>query len=178
MLIIAKSMGELSFGSLMEIYVEGNQENGSELYPQEPEPRQIALAEQDFYDYLQNDFFSREGSRYYILAEEGKYVSALRLEPYQDGLLLEALETAPWARRRGSATALICQVQEVLRAEGRGQVYSHVSNHNAASLAVHSRCGFRKILNYAVYLDGSVDRRSQTLCWDPRFPSQKMKNGT
>lgn len=178
MLIIAKSLGELSFGSLMEIYEEGNRENGSELYPQEPELRQIALAEQDFYDFLRNDFFSREGSRYFVLTEQGKYVSALRLEAYRDGLLLEALETAPWARRRGFATALICQVQELLREEYRGPVYSHVSNHNAASLAVHYRCGFQKISDCAVYLDGSVNRRSQTLCWNPHIPSQKMKNGT
>lgn len=178
MLIIAKSMVDLCFSSLMEIYEEGNRENGSVFYPQEPEPRQIALAEQDFFDYLQNDFFTRERSRYMILSQEERYVSALRLEPYQDGLLLEALETAPWARNRGFAAALIYQVQELLRAEGGGPVYSHVSNHNAPSLAVHSRCGFRKILDYAVYLDGSVNRRSQTLRWEPVFPSQKAKNGT
>lgn len=167
MLIIAKSMGELSFGSLMEIYVEGNRENGEDLYPQEPKPRQIALAEQDFYYFLRNDFFSGDESRYMILAEEGKYISALRLEPYQDGLLMEALETVPWARNRGFAAKLIRSVQELLAKEGRGPVYSHVSNRNAPSLAVHTRCGFRKILDYAEYQDGSVNRRSQTLRWEP-----------
>lgn len=178
MLVIARSMGELSFGSLMEIYVEGNRENGEELYPQEPEARQIALAEQDFYDYLQNDFFTKEQSRYMILSEEGRYVSALRLEPYRDGLLLEALETAPWARKRGFAAKLIRLVQEILTEEGSGPVYSHVSDRNVPSLAVHSKCGFRKILDYAVYLDGSVNRRSRTLRWEPDFPSEKTKKGT
>lgn len=173
MLIIAGAMAELSFGSLMEIYVEGNRENGAEFYPQEPEARQIALAEQDFYDYLRNDFFSREGSRYMVLVEEGRYVSALRLESYQDGLLMEALETAPWARNRGYASNLIHSAQELLTKEGSGPVYSHVSNRNAPSLAVHARCGFRQILDYAVYQDGSVNRRSQTLRWEPDFSSQK-----
>lgn len=173
MLITAKHMGELSFGSLMEVYEEGNRENGAEFYPQEPEARQIALAEQDFYDFLRNDFFTREGSRYMILSEEGKYVSALRLEAYQDGLLLEALETAPWARNRGFAAKLIHLVQEILAKEGSGPVYSHVSNRNAPSLAVHSRCGFQKVLDYAAYQDGSVNCRSQTLRWEPDFPSQK-----
>ncbi len=178
MLIIARSMGELSFGSLMEIYVEGNRENGGELYPQEPEARQIALAEQDFYDFLRNDFFSREESRYMILEEEGTYLSALRLERYQDGLLMEALETVPWARNRGFAARLIRLVQELLTKEGSGPVYSHVSNFNAPSLAVHSKCGFRKILDYAAYQDGSINRRSQTLRWTPDFLLEKKQNAT
>lgn len=169
MLMIARSLGALSFGSLMEVYEEGNRENGMERYPQEPVARQIALAEQDFYDYLRNDFFSREGSRYVVLVEEGRYVSALRLESYQDGLLMEALETVPWARNRGYASKLIRSVQKLLTKEGSGPVYSHVSNRNSPSLAVHARCGFQKVLDYAVYQDGNVNRRSQTLRWDPVF---------
>ena len=97
--IVAKKIHELAFGKLMEVYEEGNLKNGRELYPEESESRQIALAEQDFYQYLQQIFFRTPGAVYYVLEEGGRYISALRLEPYRDGMLLEALETAPNQRR-------------------------------------------------------------------------------
>ena len=48
------------------------------------------------------------------------------------------------------------------------KVYSHVSKKNAASMAVHSRCGFEKILDYAAYIDGSVNHSAVTLLWQPK----------
>lgn len=161
MLIVAKSLKELSFGKLMEIYIEGNLENAQEFWPDEPEGRQIALAEQEFYNYLQQVFFCTPGASYLIWEEEGRYVSALRLEPYQDGLLLEALETAPQHRRRGYAARL---VQAALEHAGQVKIYSHVGKRNTASLRTHEKCGFARILEYAVYADGSVNDRCCTLC--------------
>ena len=161
MLIVAKSMGGLSFSRLMEVYRGSCRENGAEFWPQETPERQIALAEQDFYDYLAGSFFGTEGAVYAIWEESGQYVSALRLEPYRDGLLLEALETAPDHRRRGYAKALLLAVLE--RYPGR-KIYSHVGKRNVPSLKTHEACGFRRILEYAVYIDGSVNDRSCTLC--------------
>ena len=161
MLIIAKSMKDLSFSALMEIYIEGNMENGQENYPEEPEYRQIMLAEQDFYNYLSRVFFRTDGAVYLIWEEQGKYVSALRLEPYQDGLLLEALETAPDQRQKGYAKTLIrAALQEF---DGK-KIYSHVSKRNTPSIRTHEACGFEKILDHAVYADGSVLRSSVTYC--------------
>ena len=45
MLYIANKMGQLSFGKLMEVYLDANRENGAELAPEEREERQIQLAE-------------------------------------------------------------------------------------------------------------------------------------
>ena len=110
-----------------------------------------------------------------------RYVSAARLEPYRDGLLLEALETAPELRGRGYAAALLRNMLE--SAPGTGPVYSHVDKKNAASLAVHRACGFRRILEHAVYADGSVLASACTLCY-PRGKeagdtegSQREKDG-
>ena len=89
MLIIAHKLHEFTFGKLMEVYAEGNLENGQDLWPDETESRQNALAEQEFYNYLQQVFFRTNGAQYLVWEENGRYVSALRLEPYQDGLLLE-----------------------------------------------------------------------------------------
>ena len=70
MLKIARKMNDFSFGKLMEVYEEGNLENGQDLWPEEPQWRQIALAEQEFYQYLQQVFFKSEGARY-LIWEEG-----------------------------------------------------------------------------------------------------------
>ena len=100
MLCVVKRMGELDFAALMEVYEEGNLENGEELWPELPEGLRLLNAEQAFHQYLRECFFVTPEAVYCIWQEKGKYVSALRLEPYQDGLLLEALETAPHSRRR------------------------------------------------------------------------------
>ena len=160
MLIIAKKMNDFSFGKLMEVYEEGNLENARHLWPEESPARQLALAEADFYQYLREVFFRTAGAVYLIWEEKGHYVSALRLEPYQDGLLLEALETAPQQRKKGYASRLL---QSALEYVGDQKVYSHVRKGNAASLRTHEKCGFRKIRDDAVYADGSVDSRSVTL---------------
>lgn len=161
MLIIANKLSELSFSKLMEVYEEGNLENAQDFWPEETPQRQMALAEESFYDYLRNDFFRHSGAFYGIWEAQGAYVSALRIEPYQDGWLLEALETAPSMRHRGYARSLILEVLEYM--SGRGRIYSHVSKRNTASMAVHSFCGFQRILDHAVYNDGSVLSTSETL---------------
>lgn len=94
--------------------------------------------------------------------EAGEYISALRLEPYKDGLLLEALETAPRHRRKGYGYQLL---KAVLNAFPDRKIYSHVSKRNVPSLAIHEKCGFRKISDAAAYIDGSVNERAVTLCY-------------
>lgn len=159
MLQIFDRLNQLRFGELMEVYSESVAENGEELYPNLSENEQIIQAQQDFYAYLQQGFFTDQEDIYCIWEENGRYICALRLEHYQDGLLLEALETRPEYRRRGYAEKLIRAVQQQL---GEQKVYSHISHKNVASLAVHQKCGFEKILEYARYADGSVNDRCGT----------------
>lgn len=160
MLKVARKMNELSFSKLMEVYEEGNLENGQDFWPEESQWRQIALAEEAFYDYLQQVFFQTDGASYLIWEEDGRYLSALRLEPYRDGLLLEALETSPKYRKMGYGTYL---VSAALEYAGEIKIYAHVGKKNAASLRTHQKCGFQRILEYAAYADGSVDDRCCTL---------------
>jgi GNAT superfamily N-acetyltransferase len=160
MLYIATKMQELNFSQLMAVYEEGNRENGEIFYPDLPEGQQLLCAEQSFYEYLREGFFPVSGAVYAIWIENECYVSALRLEPYEDGLLLEALETAPTQRRKGYAKKLIRAVLE----QFPQKIYSHVSKKNTASLAVHEKCGFVQVLDYAKYIDGSVARNAVTLC--------------
>ncbi len=160
MLLIARCTADLDFPQLMQVYAESNRENAADFYPFESPQRQIAMAEQAFYEYLQLEFFPQPNALYAIWQVSGQYVSALRLEPYRDGLLLEALETAPDCRSRGFAAALI----EAVKPLTHEKLYSHISKRNSASLHVHEKCGFRKILDYAEYVDGTVSQNSCTMC--------------
>ena len=161
MLILARRMADIDFSNLMEVYIEGNRENGDDQYPDLSEGQKLLQAEQDFYRFLTDVFFRTTGAVYAVWEEKGQYISALRLEPYRDGLLLEALETRPDMRRMGYGEKLICAV---LAHFPDRRIYSHVGKRNAASLKIHEKCGFRRISDYAVYIDGSVNAYCCTLC--------------
>ena len=162
MLILVHSLRELRFGELMEVYVDSNREKASD-WPNLPPLFALQLAEQDHREYLQDAFFRTPGAVLAVWEEKGIYVSALRLEPYKDGLLLNALETAPAHRKKGYAAGLIRAVQEN---RGTVKIYSHVNKRNMASLKTHEACGFRVISDCAVFLSGSVDYRSCTLLYE------------
>lgn len=161
MLKLARNMREFSFGDLMEVYLEGNREKATEEWSDLPEGFALEMAEQDFHQFLRESFFAVPGAVYAIWEMDGKYVSALRLEPYRDGLLMEALETMPGQRRKGYGTALI---HAVLDRIGGTKLYSHVHKSNEPSLNIHKKCGFKRIKEYAVYIDGSVNHRCCTFC--------------
>lgn len=113
-------------------------------------------------DYLRYEFFCVSGAAYCLWLVDSLCVSAARLEPWRDGMLLTALETAPDRRNRGYACALVRAVQAFLREQGSIRIYSHIHHRNAASIRVHEKCCFRKISDTAVYLDGSVVSHSGT----------------
>ena len=161
MLIVANKMSDLDFSQLMQVYCESNWENGKEIYPDELPEKAFLLAREDFYNYLQEDFFPHRSAVYYIWTRDGEYLSALRLEKYEDGLLLQALETRPDMRGRGFAGTLMKNVLKQLPSGCK--IYSHVSLRNEASLAVHSSCGFSREKEYARLLDGTVTNRYVTL---------------
>ena len=89
----------------------------------------------------------------------------MRLEPYEDGLLIEALETRPDCRRKGYATDLINATISYLRAGGPYKIYSHVQKDNGASLLVHYKCGFSILSENAMYIDGTYHNDAFTLVY-------------
>ena len=161
MLIFANSFEKLDFSALMEVYAEGNEENGSYFWPEEAPTRQMELAQDEFRSYLLGGFFGTAKGTYYIWTEDGRYVSALRLEQHPEGMLMEALETRPDYRKRGHAKQLIKAVAALLPAGTR--IYSHVNKKNIPSLVTHQSCGFLKALDYSVCSDGSVCDREVTM---------------
>ena len=162
---IIPSIKQLKFSELMEVYEESNRWNGKERYPSLSLSEQLHEAEQDFYNYLRNVFFRQEHSFYAIWEADGLYCSALRIEPFRNGYLLCALETAQSSRNRGNACALILATQNYLAQKGSGILYSHISKRNSASICVHEKCGFQIISDSAVYSDGSVHSDSYTLAY-------------
>lgn len=101
MLYLARSLSRLHFSSLMAVYAESNRENGREFWPEEPEMRQIQLAEEDFYRYLSQVLFRSPGAVYAVWEENGRYVSALRLEPYLGRAFTGSAGDCPGAAAKG-----------------------------------------------------------------------------
>ncbi|MBE6982684.1 MAG: GNAT family N-acetyltransferase [Ruminococcaceae bacterium] len=165
MLKLIDSLRELPFGRLMGVYGEGNRKNGAEHYPHLSENLQILEAEQDFYAYLQT-FFRQKDSYYALWYAEDKLVSALRVEPYADGWLIAAVETHPACRNLGYAKLLLTEVCGHLVSNGKVPIYSHIGKDNLPSQKVHLHCGFREILPYSCYADGTVNDYCHTYCLD------------
>lgn len=161
MLRVIRSMAELPFGKLMEVYAQSNRERGN-YWKDETEERCVALAEQEFYIYLRQCFFSLPDSCYYLWEVDGNVVSAVRGESYMDGVILTALETHPCFRCKGYATALLSAVTKYLETK---KIYVHIRRDNAASLSVHLRCGFVKVKSGARMLDGSFATAYDTYRW-------------
>lgn len=154
MLKIYTGIDSLDFRQLMDVYEQWNDSNGAAQYPDLDGNLRIIYAEQDFYHYLR-EFFSYDDAVYCLWEAEGRYKSALRLERYCDGLLLEALETAPQERRSGYAKQLIYSVITYARENGYKRIYSHISKENQVSLSLHLNCGFSIIADDALFIDNT-----------------------
>ena len=161
MLKLFDTMNGLRFVDLMDVYSETNRLNAEDQYEYLDINEAFIRVEKDFYSYLSQVFFTTPGAIYAVWEERGRYICALRLEPFKDGYLLEGLETAPEYRKMGYASNLIRQVLNEMECP----VYSHVHKKNKASMLTHKACGFSEYLDYAVYIDGSVNRNSLTLRW-------------
>ena len=165
MLKIIKTMKDLDMKQIYSVYEESIALAGKQDYPNEVDGMRILLAEQDAYSsWLQ--FFRDPNAICALWTSDGTYRSALRLDRYRDGYLLNSLETVPAARGNGSATALINAVIQYLKVKQVHKVYSHIDKSNVASIAVHTSCGFKRISDHAVYLDGSVLRSSNTYLYE------------
>ncbi len=46
------------------------------------------------------------------------------------------------------------------------KIYSHIARDNIASVRLHRSCGFEKLLDHAVYVDGSVTHNCCTYLLD------------
>lgn len=164
MLKIASDIRDVNLIKLADVYQESNLMTGKLTCPIDDLNAQILYGEEQFYDYTM--FFLESPESYYcIWMENEQYVSALRLEAYADGYLLNGLETAPEHRRKGYAERLITCVLEHFLAAKSSKIYSHIDKKNAASLQLHLKCGFLIIADSARFLDGSVRGDSYTLLY-------------
>ena len=171
------TLGSLDFPKLMEVYRVSNAENAAEFYPDETDPEKgRRLVEQKFYDYLKDDFFRREGVRYYVLEEDGQWVSAVRLFPVRGiddaepeagatkAWYAEALETAPAFRRQGFARKMMALLSDRLASEGPFEITDTVSKTNTASLQFHLNCGFEVFRDPACCpLNGKINENAVTM---------------
>lgn len=155
MLTIIRSTDPVPYSAIMEIYEESITRDGRLRYARYSVERQKMEAEQELYQYLKEVFFRQPEAFLALWTVDGKAVSALRMEPYQDGFLLNALETAPAHRKKGYATSLVKETLMYFRGHSNLPVYSHIEQKNLASINVHQNAGFGFLKTGAFHLDGS-----------------------
>ena len=136
---------DLDPAKLMEVYAESNLENTDYFYPDVTDKTEaVRMVEAGFLDFLQNEFFARPGSVYWVLEKKGIWMSAVRTTKIRDGLYyLEALETRPDHRKKGYGAKLLCGISDALKEEGPFRLCDCVSKKNTASIKTHLKCGFR-----------------------------------
>ncbi len=163
MLKIIKTISQLNTEQFLAVYEQSIRKSGRDLYRDFFEDQQVRLAQEDLLAYLRDDFFRQMDAFCAVWVADGVYRSALRVEPYRDGVLLHALETALDSRKMGYAFCLVTAVLEYLRQRKRIAVYSHIQKRNLPSIRLHEKCGFRLFSDMAVYIDGTVTQNSRTM---------------
>lgn len=121
-------------------------------------------SEQDFY-YDLDSFLKIEGSYLALFIENDRYISTLRLEKFEDGILIAGFETDPEYRGNGYGKALLQAVCCDLSRNTDKRFYSHVEKNNVISLYVHEICGFKIISDSALMIDGSNSDNHYTLVY-------------
>lgn len=157
MLQILHSIDQIRYSQLMAVYEESNRTLGQKDYPHKSTNEQLLESEQKLYNYLRSVFFKTQDSFYAVWTVSGEYVSALRAEPYEDGFLINGLETRPDQRNMGYGKQLLLAVVKHLKESGNTPVYSHINKQNTSSIRIHEKAGFHLLHRQpAVLLDGSV----------------------
>ena len=169
MLEIVTSLSELNMSQLKQVYEESISTLAMNRYSKFHENLQILNAEQDFYADV-SAFFDVAGAEYALWISDGRYVSAIRLEPVDNGHLLTSFETAPTARSKGFGKMLMKAVVESVSRNKKSCIYSHIDESNVSSLKVHQHCGFRSLQYPAVFVDGSVQKDYVTYVFDIKDP--------
>lgn len=157
MLLITQDLEYICYSELMRVYEQSNIKHGASKYSRFSSAEQLLSAEQDLYDYLK--FVLVSGGWFAAWITSDGYKSALRLEPFKDGYLITALETAQDDRGRGYADALL---HNVVSKFSTVKVYAHIYSNNQISIHLHVKNGFVRIKNYAEFIDGSVTTDAYT----------------
>lgn len=136
---------DLDERKLMDVYSESNFENTDYFYPEETDEEvAVSKVESGFLDFLKNEFFKQAKATYWVLEEDGVWISTLRTCKVQAGPhYLEALETRPDHRKKGYGAFLLSSVLEAMKVEGTFRLCDCVGKKNTASLRTHEKCGFQ-----------------------------------
>lgn len=142
MLLKIREFSQIDTRKFLDIYAESNRENAEDFFPGEDIGAAVKKVETGFIEFL-DEFFSKPGNTYWILEEDGLWVSALRLSLIGPGsYYLEALETRPDSRQKGFAVKLMKAVTDELKAFGPFVIRDCVSKRNVPSIKTHEKAGF------------------------------------
>lgn len=143
-LLIKDSLTKNEKRKLMDIYLQSNKENIKNFYPKlNNDVLGLKQIEEDFCNYLENEFFKINGNKCYVLVLNDNWISALRLSKLDNFYWIEALETNPEYRNKGYAQKLLLKTINYLKREGNFIIKDEVYINNIVSLNTHLKCNFQ-----------------------------------
>ena len=145
MLIRITNYNEIDQRKLMDIYSESNFENTDYFFPDETDKdKAVKQVEEGFLNFIKNEFLNKDEATYWVLEEDGMWISALRICKVEKELYyLEALETRPDQRKQGYGYKLLHETIEEYKKIGPFVLCDCVSKRNIPSLKTHEKCGFK-----------------------------------
>ena len=148
MLKIIQSYMELDYGAIFAIYEESLQKE---------------FTEERLLEDIKLSLHKHDG-KLLLWDHNGKYVAAVRCEPYLDGYLIYGLETTPDYRKSGFATKLFkATIQYFAPQEKR--LYSHIHKRNKPSLKLHEKLGVVEANDFAKLIDGTISQNYKTVVY-------------
>ena len=155
MLQIIRSINHLDLREITQIYEDAGFDSTPSGFKQlkSHDRQKVSNIYECFYDLF------RLGGFCGLWIVDGRVVSAVRAECFEDGYLISGLVTRIEYRGNGYASNLLSGVVD---AAGK-KCYSHVDKRNKASLLVHRKCGFQHMSDFAYLLDGTVTTNAYTL---------------
>ena len=143
LLVYHEMLKEEMYRMVHDVYIEASREIAKENHPELTDLTEaIKEEERYFVEKFLGKFLSMNKNTYYVLEEDGAWVSALRLTKLDGFCFMEALETPPEHRKKGYASKLIREVIRHLEENEKVVIRSNVRKTNRASLATHKKCGF------------------------------------
>lgn len=168
MLLVFHDAAGLDLGEFTAVYRGSALENCERMYPNEPEaPAALARYEREHRAYMEGPFFREEGGVLFVEAEEGRYLSAVKLYPWKEPgrWHVEALETRPEERGKGYGARVLSGAVRTMEKAGAVEILSDVAKTNEASIRTHLRCGFRREAERWTEADGAVTDKRCTMVY-------------
>jgi ribosomal protein S18 acetylase RimI-like enzyme len=100
------------------------------------------------------DQIERQGYEYYFMQADGENVGYMGIKPEETKLLLSKFYILKACRGQGYASQAVCFLEELCKNRKLNAIWLTVNRHNASTIAVYEKKGFRTVREQAADIGG------------------------